>query len=200
MLQDRKDKQSLIEYLSGPGALTWRNARSRRNAGRRAPRPPAQPSSTQPPPMLTVRQCSRGRYEIKKCWDRRMGVVRSAHDRELDEPVAIKTTQARHGPGRWQPPRAVSSRDSLASAHYPATWYGPTISAKLNGMVLHHHGILEGTILKDLIRSGIFAGRVSPHRGTHCCPGARGGPRRGRDSPWPSSRKTWWWTCGFSSM
>lgn len=91
MLKELKEKQDLVEYLSGGSAQTVALT-----AGQQAQVTAQGPGSTRPVASLTgmleLGQVLANRYEIKKVLGAGgMGVVYRAFDRQLDEVVAIKT-------------------------------------------------------------------------------------------------------------
>ncbi len=92
MVQELKDKQNLVEYLSGAGktmALTAEQAAQLTSGDAEATRVLTEAGRTG---MLTPGMTLANRYEIKKTLGiGGMGVVYRAHDRQLDEVVAIKT-------------------------------------------------------------------------------------------------------------
>jgi serine/threonine-protein kinase len=154
MLQDLKDKQSLIEYMSGPGARTVAvTPDPEATLVKGATVAQRGPSTTQAATMLTVGSVLGGRYEIKKVLGiGGMGVVYRAHDRELDEPVAIKTLK----------PDAVQSDGTSLERFKQEIRLARRIThrnvvrthdlGEVNGMYYITMEFVEGTSLKDLIK------------------------------------------------
>ncbi len=154
MVQELKDKQNLIEYMSGPGAKTVALTTDPRSEvtlvqGTTAPRPP---STTQAATMLTVGSVLDGRYEIKKILGvGGMGVVYRAQDRQLDEPVAIKTlkpdaqaddTMLERFKQEIRLARRITHRNVVRTHDL----------GEVNGMYYITMEFVEGTSLKDLIK------------------------------------------------
>jgi serine/threonine-protein kinase len=93
MLEELRAKQQLVEYLSSSAASAV--TQPVYTAGGNVASPTMVRSVAGATGMLAVGQTFAGRYEIKSILGMGgMGVVYRAHDRELGEPVAIKTLKS----------------------------------------------------------------------------------------------------------
>jgi HAMP domain-containing protein len=91
MLTDLREKQALVEFLSAPGG------KEVPHAGFPVAAPPAPGQTTDGTPLgiITPGRIFANRYEVEKVLGiGGMGVVYKAWDRELSEPVAIKTLKS----------------------------------------------------------------------------------------------------------
>jgi serine/threonine-protein kinase len=169
MLQDLRDKQSLIEYMSGPSAKTVAlspDATTVVDAARARP-----VSTTQVGSMLTVGSVLDGRYEIKKVLGvGGMGVVYRAHDRELDEPVAVKTLKPDAVEGDGSSLERFKQEIRLARRITHRNVVRTHDLGEVNGMYYITMEFVEGTSLKDLIRKrGHLPASVSLTVGKQLC-------------------------------
>jgi serine/threonine protein kinase len=96
-----------------------------------------------------------GRYEIKKILGvGGMGVVYRAHDRELDEPVAIKTLKPDQLEGDGTSLERFKQEIRLARRITHRNVVRTHDLGEVNGMYYITMEFVEGTSLKDLIRKG----------------------------------------------
>lgn len=151
MLKELKEKQELVEYLSGIGAQTVALT-----AGQQV-QVTAQGQGTRPAATLTgvldVGQVLANRYEIRKVLGAGgMGLVYRAFDRQLDEIVAVKTLK----------PEAIA-QDSKSLERFKEEIRLARRITHRNVVRTHDLGevdgvyyitmeLVEGTNLKDLIR------------------------------------------------
>ncbi|MBI4501472.1 MAG: protein kinase [Gemmatimonadetes bacterium] len=154
MVQELKDKQSLIEYMSGPGAKTVTLSADQLSA---VTLPQALvgrgPSTTQAASMLAAGSVLDGRYEIKKVLGvGGMGVVYRAHDRELDEPVAIKTLKPDSVQTDGTSLERFKQEIRLARRITHRNVVRTHDLGEVNGMYYITMEFVEGTSLKDLIK------------------------------------------------
>ena len=153
MVQELRDKQALVEFLSQAGGATVQLtlAESATLAGRTDP--DATKVVRQAAGLIAVGGVFAGRYEIRKVLGKGgMGIVYRAQDRELDEPVAIKTLL----------PEAIDPDGTTLERFKQEIRLARRISHR-NVVRLHDFGevdgtyyitmeYVEGTNLKDLIR------------------------------------------------
>lgn len=150
MMQELKEKQELVEYLSGGAAQTL--ALTAAQAAQ-----VTQPSAPAPrmtrTGLLEVGQVLANRYEIKKVLGAGgMGVVYRAHDRQLDEMVAVKTLK----------PEAVAADANMLERFKQEIRLARRIThrnvvrthdlGEVDGMYYITMEIVEGANLKDLIK------------------------------------------------
>ncbi|HXV86734.1 MAG TPA: protein kinase [Gemmatimonadales bacterium] len=155
MLQELKEKQELVEFLSAGGgqtvALTADQMAQVTRAGAGAGATAR--LAVQPGAMLEVGGVLGGRYEIRKVLGAGgMGVVYRAHDRELNETVAIKTLK----------PEAVAADANSLERFKQEIRLARRIThrnvvrthdlGEVNGVYYITMEYVEGTNLKDLIR------------------------------------------------
>jgi serine/threonine-protein kinase len=147
MLKELKDKQDLVEYLSGGGATVALAAQAQST-------PPGRPSrQVALTGLLEMGHVLDGRYEIKKVLGAGgMGTVYRAFDRQLEEVVAVKTLK----------PEAVA-QDSKSLDRFKEEIRLARRITHRNVVRTHDLGevegvyyitmeLVEGTSLKDLIR------------------------------------------------
>lgn len=148
MLGELKDKQELVEYLSQAGGATVQlTADQLANVTRAG----ATAVVGQPADRLRVGQVFAERYEIKEVLGQGgMGVVYRAYDRQLDEPVAIKTlkpdqadeTALERFKQEIRLARRITHRNVVRTHDL----------GQVDGLYYITMEFVEGTSLKDLIR------------------------------------------------
>jgi len=151
MLRELKEKQDLVEYLSGSGAQTVALT-----AGQQV-QVTAQGQGTRPAAMLTgvleAGQVLANRYEIRKVLGAGgMGMVYRAFDRQLEEIVAVKTLK----------PEAISEDGKSLERFKEEIRLARRIThrnvvrthdlGEVDGVYYITMELVEGTNLKDLIR------------------------------------------------
>src|SRR6185503_6662198 len=110
-------------------------------------------STTQAASMLTVGSVLDGRYEIKKVLGvGGMGVVYRAHDRELDEAVAVKTLKPDAVEGDGSSLERFKQEIRLARRITHRNVVRTHDLGEVQGMYYITMEFVEGTSLKDLIR------------------------------------------------
>ena len=144
MVQELRDKQSLIDFMGNSGAKT-------------VPITPA-PADVRPSQvghaatLLTVGGMLGGRYEIRKVLGMGgMGVVYRAHDRELDEAVAIKTLKPDAVQGDGTSLERFKQEIRLARRITHRNVVRTHDLGEVNGMYYITMELVEGTSLKELI-------------------------------------------------
>jgi len=155
MLQELKEKQALIEYMSSAGAATQALTQQQRSdvTQRVGPGTATRAMAASGGQMLEAGFVLDNRYEIKNVLGvGGMGVVYRAQDRELDETVAIKTLK----------PDAIQSDGSSLERFKQEIRLARRIThrnvvrthdmGEVQGMYYITMEFVEGTSLKDLIR------------------------------------------------
>lgn len=169
MLEELRAKQELVEYLSqgGAGAATQRIYTS----GGDMASPTMVRSVAGATGMLAVGQTFAGRYEVKSILGMGgMGVVYRAYDKELGEPVAIKTLKS----------DAMASDTTLLQRFKDEIRLARKIThrnvvrthdlGEVEGMYYITMEFVEGTSLKHLIASrGVLPVQVTVTLGKQLC-------------------------------
>jgi serine/threonine-protein kinase len=150
MMQELKEKQELVEYLSGGAAQTLALTAAQVSQVTQPGVPAPRMTRTG---LLEMGQVLANRYEIKKVLGAGgMGVVYRAHDRQLDEMVAVKTLK----------PEAVAADANMLERFKEEIRLARRIThrnvvrthdlGEVDGMYYITMEIVEGTNLKDLIK------------------------------------------------
>ncbi len=151
MVKELKDKQDLVEYLSGSGAQTValtaaQQALVTSGGGGR-------PVGSAPTGLLEVGQVLAGRYEIKKVLGAGgMGVVYRAWDRQLEEVVAIKTLRPEAIAEDARSLERFKEEIRLARRITHRNVVRTHDLGEVNGLYYITMEFVEGANLKDLIR------------------------------------------------
>jgi serine/threonine-protein kinase len=151
MLRELKEKQDLVEYLSGSGAQTVALT-----AGQQAQvTPPG--AGTRPVPgvtgLLEVGQVLANRYEIRKVLGSGgMGMVYRAFDRQLDEIVAVKTLKPEAIAQDGKSLERFKEEIRLARRITHRNVVRTHDLGEVDGVYYITMELVEGTNLKDLIR------------------------------------------------
>lgn len=151
MVKELKDKQELVEYLSGSGAQTValtaaQQALVTSGGGGR-------PVGSAPTGRLEVGQVLAGRYEIKRVLGAGgMGVVYRAWDRQLEEVVAIKTLRPEAIAEDAKSLERFKEEIRLARRITHRNVVRTHDLGEVNGLYYITMEFVEGTNLKDLIR------------------------------------------------
>jgi HAMP domain-containing protein len=161
MVRELKAKDELVEYLSGGSEVTIplpRAAASSRTepVERRAPTIPSRFVAQQ----LEIGSLLAKRYEIRDILGTGgMGVVYRAHDRELDETVAIKTLRPDVGLGDTSMLDRFKQEIRLARRITHRNVVRTHDLGEVDGMYFITMEYVDGTTLKELIRK---RGRLPP--------------------------------------
>ncbi len=155
MLQDLREKQALIEYMSGPGAATQALTQQQLSevTQRIGPGTTTRALAASGGQMLEAGSVLDNRYEIRKVLGvGGMGVVYRAYDRQLEEPVAIKTLK----------PDAIQADGTSLERFKQEIRLARRIThrnvvrthdlGEVEGVYYITMEFVEGTSLKDLIR------------------------------------------------
>jgi serine/threonine-protein kinase len=151
MVQELKEKQDLVEFLSAGGQTVALTPDQVVQVTRGAAGATAR-IATQPADMLEIGGVLAGRYEIKKVLGAGgMGVVYRAHDRDLDEVVAIKTLKPDVVAADANSLERFKQEIRLARRITHRNVVRTHDLGEVNGVYYITMEYVEGTSLKDLI-------------------------------------------------
>jgi len=151
MVKELKEKQELVEYLSGASARTLMLTAEQR--GQATSEGAGRPAGDAPTGVLEVGQVLAGRYEIKEVLGAGgMGVVYRAFDRQLEEVVAVKTLRPEAIAQDAKSLERFKEEIRLARRITHRNVVRTHDLGEVGGLYYITMEFVEGTNLKDLIR------------------------------------------------